>query len=65
MSFWSSMVKNCTPTRYDLLLTRIYIAIICSVNISKAILARCEYLEALINDGSQHLQQVVSIFSKL
>jgi hypothetical protein len=67
MSSWFSMVKSCTPTRYDLLLfTWIYIAIICSVEISKAILsARSEYLDALINEGSQELQQVLSAFSKL
>jgi hypothetical protein len=40
--------------------------LICSVDISKVILAvRSEYFEALLYDGSQNLQQVVSIFSKL
>jgi hypothetical protein len=52
------MVKSCTPTRYDLLFRWIYITIICSVDISKAILAaRSEYFEALLYDGSQDLKQ--------
>jgi hypothetical protein len=60
------MVKSCTPTRYDLLFKWIYIAIICSVDISKAILAaRSEYFDALLYDGSQDLKQVVPLFSKL
>jgi hypothetical protein len=40
--------------------------LICSVDISKAILAvRSEYFEALLYDGSQDLKQVVSAFLKL
>jgi hypothetical protein len=60
------MGKSSTPTRYDLLFAWIYKVLICSVDISKAILAvRSEYFEALLYDGSQDLKQVVSAFFKL
>jgi hypothetical protein len=61
MSSWLSMVTSCTPIRYDLLFAWIYLVIICSVHISKAILAvRSEYFEALLYDGPQDFKQVGS-----
>jgi hypothetical protein len=66
MSSWLSMVTSCIPIRYDVLFAWIYMVLICSVDISKAILAvRSEFFEALLYDGPQDLKQVVSAFSEL
>jgi hypothetical protein len=52
------MVTSYTPIRYDLLLFAwIYMVLICSVDISKAILAvRSEYFDALLYDGSPRVK---------